>query len=996
MAFSPLDMPFGALDTKTDERMLPPGALIVAENCSAQLVGGYTKRFGYTQIAGPGTIKRLAAHGNQLLAIGGNVLFGYNGVNGWVSQGYVPEVQSAQENVYLDQTTDSKIGSRATTNGITVHAYNRLSGLYVRLVNTATGAIVYDQRVDFAATAVRCTVANTLVGVFYVTAGPLLRGVTVDTTAMSAGAPVTIASGGTLNAALPVFDAAPVVVPGQATPSTTLAALAWYSGTPNVRTAMVTVSTMAIFSGPNVISADVVDGGIAVCCTSGETGMVLYHSTAAGGMRAACFNPALGTLTVAAFTVEAVTVPAGINCGLVRFDTTHAIATWDRAANGITKQYVQWAQIANVGTVGPLCGPIYNAALASKPFTGDVFSSSQSAALNLWAPYVGQYTYFTVRIPSSNGIPYCLPTAYHAYRNAFAGAQILGQLTDVDLVTPIVGGATSYAFSAPIAYKFLSTATARAGWATFTIDYSAASVMLPVEAIGATYFSSAFGAKTDGSLASDMNFALYPEITQAAIGSVASGGMDPGTYSYKAVFESSDGAGNTDRSTTSLAVTATTVAGAGQGKVTLTVDQLTITRIVNQQGITGNIALFRTSANAVEPLVYRFIGTIQMNLGASSTYTDQAHDSTIASNRLLYTNGGELDHEPPPPSMKFTLHKGRLWGISSADRRVIFYSGKLSPGEGPWFSSAFQIRADAGGDVIDIKSLDDKLVVYKADRCFKIYGNGPNALGQSNDLTEPLLMTSDAGGAEPRSSIATDAGILALSAKGLYLLSRGEEMSYRGENADAYWGGTTKVVAANMIPDRQEIRFELTGGSGPKKVVYNYGTQRWTTHTNYGSQSAVDAIVVGGTYYWAVAGNNVYKEDTTTFLDPGATFVSMKIRTAWVKPAGFQGWSRVQRAMALAQRKTDHQLTLEVENDYVSGTITATKTWTAAQIASLPREQVNLHLVRQKGESYRFTLYDGANGTLGTGEGYAAYGLQLLAQALRGTFEKKLLAAARG
>jgi hypothetical protein len=267
-------------------------------------------------------------------------------------------------------------------------------------------------------------------------------------------------------------------------------------------------------------------------------------------------------------------------------------------------------------------------------------------------------------------------------------------------------------------------------------------------------------------------------------------------------------------------------------------------------------------------------------------------------------------------------------------------------------------------------------------------------------------VTGDAGCEDFRSVVSANGGVYFMSSKGLYSISRGEELSYAGEAADKYWSTYANVVAANMMPDRQEIRFEVTGGNGgivdaltgssiaAQKMVLNYVTGQWTTHRTYLDKTVVDARVVGGVYYWADSAN-VYKEDASTFLDPASTYVRMLIRTGWIKPAGFQGFVRVGRVNALRVRKTAHAFTVNVENDYIP-TINTTETWTNAALAALSHLPLSLHLTRQKGVAYRVTFYDATDGTLGTGEGYSAYALQLHAKAIRGTFEKELVAGAKG
>lgn len=984
-----LEVPIGALDTAGDPTNLPPGALTIADNCSADTPGIYEKRKGFNALATPGVVARLASHGNQLLSVSpGGTLQGFDGVSVWRALGFVtfrglPDAQTSQATIELDQVNDVTMGTRATASGVTVHAFVRFGFMWIRLVEVASGAVIYENSSDAATVfAIHAVVSGSLVLVFYTTNAQTLRAVKVDCAARTVAAAVSYQSGANVNAATPWLDVCPL--------NATDVLVAWYSNTPDVRVARVTAATIASAAGPTAISAEVVNSGLGMVGTSGEFGAILYQGTAAGGMRAACFNPATTAQTVAPFMVEAVTAPAAQNCGLIRVDATHVLAVWDRAATGITKQKVQWVQISSAGVVSALCGPLFNVALASKPFPGDSSYGGTFKALNVWAPYNLQYTYATVRIQTTSGGPACFPTAMHAYRTAYKSAQILGQLTDVDDL-----GSSSFAFSASISYKFLSTTTPRAGWATFGVDYRAATLYKNVEAIGDTFFAAGIVGQTDGFVSREVNFIIYPEITQATAGAVGGAGMDNGTYSYVAVFESSDGSGNTDRSTPSIPVSATTSAGAGLGKVTLTIDQLGLTRVGPDSSIMGTISLFRTLAGGT---TYRFIGTIQMrHSGASDTYVDQAHDSTISSNRILYTDGGVLEREPPPPAMQLIVHKNRMWGFSSADRRVLFYSGELGPGEAPWFSSLQQIRIDAGGDIAAIASMDDKLVVYKSDnRIFKIYGSGMNALGQNNDLSAPLPVNTDGGASDWRSVVSMSDGTMYRNKKGIQLLVRGEETGYIGAPVESYVDAAANVTAAVLLADAREIRFELDTG---KKVVFNYGTKRWTTHSNYQGSTAVDAIVVGGRYYWATAAGGVYQEklstDTGPFLDPASTFVPMTIEAAWLAPAGRQGLARMRKLLVLAERLDPHDLTITTSVNYDTATPPLVSPLTDAVLATLPREQIRVSLTSEKIQSVRVKTVDAAAAGTVSGQGYKLRGFGFMAGVKKGAFDKRMVNAAK-
>lgn len=1003
MSFSKLDLPFGALDTKTDERMLPNGALLVAENCSAQLVGGYVKRYGYSALGSlSGGALRLAVLGDSVGAVQpttGNIRNWDSVTSQWRTiANTISLAKTTQELVHARAGVDEAITSVAVANGLKVDVWidnTSTNTVYVAQRVVADGAKATISTVSGAGgtgnRAIRAvTVGTNVYCVLSNASAQALYGFMVNCSTGAVGSATVLFSGANVDATNAQFDLSAL--------DSTDVVLVWKTNAAAVRAARITASTSTVNANQQ-IAAEAPDGPIGCVATSGEAGYALYHSTAGGGMRAVVFNASTMVASVGPFTVEAVTSPVSVNCAVIRDSSTSVIGLWDRAASGSTKGFVRWVSFDNAGSVGTLRGPIRNVLLCSKMVrhTRVLVSFYQKSLL--------QETIFTYSIDSTGNNDL---QAMHAYRTAFTSAPALGVLSDFAVQTS--GHAI---FNGALGYKTLAAASANAAVTTFGTIMEPADACSSESVRGGTVFAGGFASRCDGRHAGEMNFLLFPEILSATPGSVGASGMDDGTYTYTATFEAIDSLGNVDRSTTATPVLATTSAGAGLGKVTVVLDQLHITKITGGIGaLAGKIVLWRTNANATVDettgeLTYRQVASADISQAAATvTIVDQAHDSTIASNRLLYTNSGALDREPPPPCLQMVLHKNRLWGISSADRKVLFYSGQLTLGESPWFSTFQQIRVDPGGDLTALASMDDKLIVFKADAVYKIYGNGPDELGNNNDLSDPILVTGDAGCTDHRSLVAAHGGVFFKSAKGLYAISRGEELSYAGEAADKYWSSYANLFAANMLPDRQEIRFEVSGGTGvgdaltgsaiaAQKLVFNYTTGQWSTHRNYLDATPIDAIVANGIYYWATSAGAVYKEDTTTFLDPSSTFVRRLLRTGWVKPAGFQGWSRVQRAMLLAHRKTAHALTMFCENDYVAST-TATKTWTDAQIATLPFEQVSLQLIRQKGESYRFTVYDAQDGTVGTGEGATMFGLQLRAKEIRGTFEKTLIAAAKG
>lgn len=974
MDFQPVQLELGKLDTSTDPALLPPGALTLAENATCDTPGMYDKRKGYTALsAGPSGLFRLAVLGAELLALTGTNCWSYDEALGtWADRGFAACTQTAEQSIWLDQSKDVRTGTRASAGDITVHAWieSVLGDVYIQVRSKDDDAIISQSLIDDTAIfkTIHAVAAGQYVLVFYMSHGSqLLRFVRVDSATGTVTTPATYKSGADVYNTVSAFDVAPR--------DSTEIYIAWATNGPGVRVARFSAVTQAQVILSNILAAESPNSGVAVMGTVGEALYVAYI-TSAGNVRVTNLDPT--SLIIGAGPTTVTTVAGGTdrNIGLCRFSSTAALIAFTHSNGGIgASESTEYGTVTNALVASVTT--IHNVRMVTKPFTyGGAFY------LHTFADYLTQYTYFTVRVQMAGSPQRAQPVAMHAYRAASTNPAPLAALTDVD--QPETG---VFAFDSDISYKFLSDATPRLGLSSFTIDFVDPARALTTEALGETFICGGIISHYDGLRVTENNFLLFPHIKSATPGAVGGGGMDDGVRSYIVIFESGDARGNVDRSTTSIPASATTAAGAGNGKVTLVIDHLTMTSVgwsVLMQG--GTVSIFRTANGGT---TYRYLTSVAMDATtANFTYVDQAQDSAIASNRILYTAGGVVDREPGLPSKQITVHRNRTWGATSADPKLLCYSGEMSPGEGVWFSSNQQVRIDAGGSVNAIKSLDDKLVAFKSDRIYKYVGSGLNELGQNSDLSPPIQVSTDCGCEDPRSVVATADGIMFRSAKGIQLLSRGEAVSYIGVPVELYTDQSSDIVAAVMLTDAREVRFEIG-----QKLVYNYHTQAWTTHVNYADIAAVDAIVVGGVYHWATSAGNVYRENDT-FLDPLGTYIVTTIELGWFAPAGKQGLARCRSILVLADYIADHALTMELALNY-SNSFTQTKTWSRTTLTGLPLEQTSMPLSVQKAEAYRIRISDAADG--GTpGAGFHLRGFTLHAAAKRGTFRGRMSSAAKG
>jgi hypothetical protein len=172
----------------------------------------------------------------------------------------------------------------------------------------------------------------------------------------------------------------------------------------------------------------------------------------------------------------------------------------------------------------------------------------------------------------------------------------------------------------------------------------------------------------------------------------------------------------------------------------------------------------------------------------------------------------------------------------------------------------------------------------------------------------------------------------------------------------------------------------------------------------------VDSVIWQGSFVYANSANLVFKEDSSTHLDNGAS-VKMKISTGWVRLSGMQGFQRVYRATILGEYTTRHTLKATLYSDY-SGKIEQTAIFDPTEQLSVDSDfygdgtygdmalyggsdngvyQFQVHLKKQKCQAVRIVLEDLIdNGDeFGTGESLKLSGVSFQIGSKRGTNKLK-------
>ncbi len=431
----------------------------------------------------------------------------------------------------------------------------------------------------------------------------------------------------------------------------------------------------------------------------------------------------------------------------------------------------------------------------------------------------------------------------------------------------------------------------------------------------------------DGNVLVEQNFNYPP--AKLFLGNRAAGtstnfafqrpGSGTDIYRYKAIFSWTDAEGNIHRSGLSDEVSfsyAHTASNAYLLSSEVYIPSLPLTQKENVY-----IEVYRTEAN----------GSIFYKTNADSEFTksqtfdpvdnqptadwllflDKTKDTDLVSNEVLYTTGGVLENTSPPSCSIVSSFKNRLFMAGLENKLELRFSKLLTPKVGVEMNDTLSILvSQVGGDIVALKAMDDKLVIFKQNASFYLAGDGPNNLGEQDTFIEPQLVSSDVGCAVKNSVVLTPFGIFFKSGKGIYLLTRALGLEYVGADVEDY--NNLTITKGDIYPKDNEIRFLTSEGQA---LVFNYYRQFWALYGNHRGDSSV---VIGSDYYYVHKdgnGNRVFKQNPEKYDDAGDP-VELVLETGWINPFLKQGAMRVYKMLILGDYYSPHQLKVSICYDY--------------------------------------------------------------------------------
>lgn len=1007
-------------DSKTDNKLsLRPAKLFNA--CFRN--GSIEKRPGRSSIPNTSTNgERLFTHGDTLIRLDAGTLYGYAAhTQAWVAlPGGGPSATVSVEGLIAAQQTTAGF-DQAQTNGVTVVAWGSgttaAGGIHVSVFDTATGAVYQSGQAvvsgsTSACTTPKCVVLGSKVLILFAdyAAGKIYSAV------VDSGSPTTTPTATAIRTDVytlsVVFDAiaynSSYAVVGYATTINKLELIGVDT------TGAVTASPAATDTGAGTLSDSLKAGILIQRDTAGNlyaiAGDVVNLATAYI-VRSSTFAAVLGKTNIVTngnWSGGAADFGQGTTIELVANSIT-LVVSGNRTVGGHpfnnALSFMGTAVLTSAG-VGTAFSEL--SSTAGLVVAGGAIAYGASAVLAVInTDFGGNFTpSYGVGIQST---VFLITTA-----GAVVGRVLLDQSNSAvqRVATPVTDGfSVSYLVSDQLRTQYISdghvvTNVSPLGISRLTLTPALGSE-LPVTQVGAsTYLGGALPRVFDGIATAEAGFALFPTVTQIADAG-AGGNLSAGTYQWKALYSVVLANGELMRGIVSppfgpLTLAASHKATIGIGSMPLSM------RDILAVGATVQIEVYRTTANG--SVFYRASSVTAPTYNATTyagttagqiVITDNLADTDLVVGELLYTTGGVLDWEAPPAYGASCAHKGRLIIAALEDPHMWMPSSVSVEGQTVRFSSqtAGVIRSDTG-PLVNVASMDGRILLFTTETAFVVLGDGPDLLGQ-NPYSEPERVISvDAGPLPGTPIVETPLGLMYQTDRGIMLLDRALNTELAGADVLEWTVGPWRVRSALLDSEREEVRFladpgsdipgaqtgELVPGNGGVALVFNYFYKQWAVWADYGGQSS---CLYQGRYTMTRSDGLIWQEEPGSFRDAGA-YYDLSVETPWIKLSGLQGFQRLWYATLLGTYGSDFTLTWEVAYNYES-TDPSTPVW--EEVVTLDgvglftlggQYQVRHHLGK-KCVAVKFRLSDGD--VRGNGSGLALSDLTLEYGTKKGAFK---------
>lgn len=911
----------GGINSKTDALQLQPPALLELKNAQFSKIGQLNKRPGYdilsNQVSDGSNITSAVAidnYNDELNLFDNSNIYTYiSSNNNWVNRGSAISLIN-KNNQILRMDTAQQINPDANyLLGIELYAWeDTRGGIRYSVIDTNTNAyVISDKQISNVGTKPKILIFNNLFYIFYYDGANSLWYVTINPrNPQILSTQIALISDCMLTNF--TYDATISAVDGYCY----IAYTQTDGSVQNLNVFRIDSSITRLYTFTTIALSDVISC-ISITLDSANIRWVSWGQTASGAtsIQVGGLNPSPSLYPYKKYQISndlVITNIASIestNPGYVQ--VIYEVNAAQSYNTYIISKIVSWTGI--ITDVGSL----RSVGIATKPFV-----YNNQLFLNIVHQSNYQSTYFTVFLTQSS-------FAIVGKVNAQVGGGLRTNAMLAEVAQPELG---IFMWPNLVKGQFISednTSFTLLGVNSTKTDFTDVNKFNSVTFLNNLLFVGGILQSYDGTSVVEQNFHLFPE-NIIANPNGGGGALSAGQYQYQVVYAWSDKFGQIQYSTTSGAITVTTIQN---DSVALVIPTLRLTAKKNVV-----IKIYRTQVNAVTfQEVTSELAPLQNDPFADTVlFEDAAADIDIAGNQTLYTTGGIVDNAAPPSCSMITLYQDRVMVSGLEDPNLIWFSKNrvnntnfnTMPAE---FSAALTISiAQTGGRITALAVMDQSLIIFKESAIYLLSGDGPNDEGGGDVFPDPQLITKSVGCTNPNSIVFYDAGIMFQTPnKGIWMIPRSVAApTYIGSPVDDI---ALKHEVSSAVADQNSSQIIFTTYDGDA-MVYDYFINQWCTWTNH---NATDGIVFNGNFAFVKANGNVYVQNQNNFYDGilngNQVGYQLELVTPWISYSQILGYQSIFRAYLLGTYKSPHSLQVDIGYDFnstfsVSATIDASAT----------------------------------------------------------------------
>lgn len=426
--------------------------------------------------------------------------------------------------------------------------------------------------------------------------------------------------------------------------------------------------------------------------------------------------------------------------------------------------------------------------------------------------------------------------------------------------------------------------------------------------IGRTlYLTGGLISQFDGANITELGWLTSPWFQSST--AVGSGNLDAGDYAYKWTYAHTNNKNEIDRSSSAVVATLPITSGQKATFSGLVFCQATRRKNDLQEALNEG---WRTAVDPTTAAPFYKVTSSDpsdtsgdnhylLNDADDSLYTtswvDDMVDSTARTKEPNPENQGVLENLPAPAASIIWANDERVFlaGIAD-DPREIWYSKIREAGEVVSFNDILTVTVP--DNITALVEQSDTLVALCESSIYVLPGIGFDNTGSGQNYGPAQVRSIDVGAVSAEAIALTSIGTIFKSRKGWHLLDLGFNVSYIGQQVEAY--DDEEVVATHVIQDRHEIRFVTS----ERILVFNTKARAWSSWTETGG---VGATIYKGVYHFAT--NEFVRAERDDYVGVDYGF---DIEWAPINFGGLARFGRVKRFQVRADWASSHDLRVRV------------------------------------------------------------------------------------